>query len=174
VREINDAGLELVKKWEGVEDGDPTTVNLDPYLDPVGIWTIGWGHAIRDPKTGAFLRGKGARARAFALFPGGITVAQASALVRADLLDAAARVTALTEQVPLTDNQHAALCSFEFNCGALRGSTLLKLLRAGDYAGAAEQFGRWVNGTDPKTGKKVVLRGLVSRRRDERALFLQA
>lgn len=42
MREINQAGLDLIKSFEGILDGDPTTVNLDPYLDPVGIWTIGF------------------------------------------------------------------------------------------------------------------------------------
>ena len=28
---------------------------IDPYLDPIGIWTIGWGHAIS--VGGQFLRG---------------------------------------------------------------------------------------------------------------------
>jgi lysozyme len=35
----------------------------------VGIWTIGWGHAIRDGN--AFLRGQDNEARARALYPGG-------------------------------------------------------------------------------------------------------
>jgi lysozyme len=41
MREINQAGLDLIKSFEGILDGDPSTSNLDPYLDPVGIWTIG-------------------------------------------------------------------------------------------------------------------------------------
>jgi len=32
--------------FEGIPDGDPSTVKIDADLDPVGIWTIGWGHAI--------------------------------------------------------------------------------------------------------------------------------
>lgn len=172
MRAINRAGLELVKKWEGVLDGDPSTVNLDPYLDPVGIWTIGWGHAIRDTN-GKYLRGPAAKARARALYPGGITLAQAEELLRADLLDAAKDVAALVK-VPLSDNQFSALCSFEFNCGGLRNSTLLKKLQAKDYQGAADQFGRWVKGRHPKTGELITLPGLVKRRADERAMFLAA
>ena len=170
MRDIHPDGLELVKKWEGIMDGDPTTLNLDPYIDPVGIWTIGWGHAIRDPASaaGSYLRGPAAKATAFALYPGGITRAQAETLLKADLLDAARDVEHFVK-VPLTDLQFAALCSFEFNCGGLRRSTLLKLLNAGDYSGAAAQFNRWVTGL--VDGERRTLPGLVSRRRDERRLF---
>lgn len=170
MRAINQAGLELVKRWEGIMDGDPSTVNLDPYLDPVGIWTIGWGHAIRDV-TGKYVRGPEGKARARALYPGGITIQQAEDLLRADLLEACKDVVALV-RVPLTDNAFSALVSFEFNLGALRTSTLLKKLNARDYTGAAEQFGRWTKGRDPRTGNLITLNGLVSRRSDERSLFL--
>lgn len=168
MREINDAGLTLVKQWEGILDGDPTTVNLDPYLDPVGIWTIGWGHAITDPATGRFLRGKGAEQRARELYPGGITLPQAEDLLRADLLDAARDVAVLVT-VPLTDNQFGALVSFHFNTGALPSSTMRKLLNAGDYTGAALQFRKWVKGR--VDGVLVTLPGLVRRREAERQLF---
>lgn len=168
MRAISAAGLTLVKKFEGVVDGDPTTVNLDPYLDPVGIWTIGWGHAIRD-LSGHYLRGKATRAQARALYPDGLTVAQAETLLAADLLDAATDVQALV-RIPTTLQQFSALVSFEFNTGGLRRSTLLKKLNAGYYQAAADEFGRWVKGR--VRGQLVTLNGLVRRRADERALFL--
>ena len=170
MRQINTEGLELVKRWEGVLDGDPTTVNLDPYLDPVGIWTIGWGHAVRDPVTQKFLRGTVSKARAFALYPDGITRLQAEDLLRADLLDAARDVSALVKTT-LTDNQFSALVSFEFNTGGLAGSTLLKRLNVGRPDLTADEFKHWVMGTD--NGKKVMLPGLVHRREEERELFLE-
>lgn len=169
MRTINAAGLTLVKKWEGIMDGDPSTVNLDPYLDPVGIWTIGWGHAIIDPLTGTFVRGPAGKARAYALYPSGLTLPQAEDLLRADLLEASKDVAALVA-VPLNDNQFSALVSFEFNTGALKASTLLKLLNMNHaYAIAATQFKRWVKGR--VDGTLVTLPGLVSRRREERELF---
>lgn len=68
-----------------------------------------------------------------------------------------------------TQNQFDALVSLAYNIGtqALATSTLLKLHKAGDYAGAAEQFGRWV-----KAGGKT-LPGLVRRRAAEQALYLK-
>jgi len=166
MREINQAGLDLIKSFEGIPDGDPTTVNLDPYLDPVGIWTIGWGHALRDGS--GFLRGKENKRRAFSLYPGGLTLGQAEALLRADLIDKCRDVQALIK-VKVNDNQFAALISFAFNCGTqnLAKSTLLRLLNAGDVAGAATEFGKW-----NKAGGKV-LTGLTRRRAAEAGLFLK-
>lgn len=164
VREITQAGLDLVKSFEGLEDGDPTTVNLDPYLDPIGIWTIGWGHAIWVGND--FLRGANNRRPATALYPNGITRPQAEALLRADLLDTCRDVQTIVTQ-PVSDNQFAALVSFVYNCGVgnLKKSTLLRLVNAGDDAGAAAEFGKW-----NKAGGKE-LPGLTKRRAAEAALF---
>lgn len=165
-RDICQEAIDLVKKYEGIPDGDPSTVNIDPYLDPVNIWTIGWGHAIR--YDGRFLKGEADRAQMHALYPEGITLAQAEALLHADLIDTGSTVQTMLA-VQVNDNEFGALTSFAFNlgCGNLRSSTLLKLLNANDRAGAADQFLRWVRAD----GK--VLPGLVKRRAAERSLFLE-
>jgi lysozyme len=164
VREINQAGVDLIKSFEGLGDGNPATVNLDPYLDPIGIWTIGWGHAIWDGND--FLRGANNKRRAAALYPGGITQSQAEALLRADLLDSCRDVQTVVTR-PISDNQFAALTSFAYNCGIgnLNKSTLLRLVNAGDFSGAANEFGKW-----NKAGGKI-LPGLTKRRAAETALF---
>ena len=63
-----------------------------------------------------------------------------------------------------------ALVDFAFNCGcgAFAGSTLLKLLNAGDYPGAAAQFDVW----DHASGK--VVAGLLRRREAETQEFATA
>lgn len=63
-------------------------------------------------------------------------------------------------KVVLTQNQFDARVSFVFNVssGSFTRSTLLKKRNAGDYAGAADAFLKWVNAN----GKK--LSGLVKRR----------
>ncbi len=125
---------------------------LAAYRDPVGVWTIGYGHA-GDVQAGDV-----------------ITPHQAEVLLAADVAVAEAAVRRLV-RVPLTQGQFDALVSFVFNLGAgrLSGSTLLAKLNARDYAGAAREFGRWVKGT--VDGRKVNLPGLVKRRAAERALF---
>jgi lysozyme len=169
LRAVPRDGIELIKSFEGIPDGDPRTLNIDAYLDPVGIWTIGWGHAI--PFEGGFLRGAANLPTARALYPGGITLGQAETLLRADLLDTAAAVLRLVK-VPLGKGPYGALVSFAFNVGvgALGGSTLLRLLNAGDSTGAAQQFLKWNNAR--VNGVLKPLPGLTRRRRAERALFL--
>jgi lysozyme len=159
----------LIKSFEGICDGDPKTVNLDPYLDPVVIWSIGWGHAIR--LNGRFLKGAADAALAKSLFPSGITFAEAEALLAEDVAPVAIYLNAVFPW--LTQNQFDALISFVFNIGIgkFENSTLFKKLKAGDIAGAAAEFGRWIHGTD-KRGNKIVLPGLVKRQEAQCALFL--
>lgn len=169
LRDVPQEGMELIKSFEGIPDGDPTSVNLDAYLDPVGIWTIGWGHAIT--YQGIVLRGPQNKGIARALYPGGITLAQAEMLLRGELVNFARDVLRLAK-VPLDDGQFAALVSFAFNCGSanLGASTLLRRLNSGDLAGAADQFLLWNKAR--KNGALVELPGLTRRRRAERAMFL--
>ncbi|MBP8282382.1 MAG: lysozyme [Chromatiaceae bacterium] len=135
------AGIALIQAHEGLR--------LTAYRDPVGIWTIGYGSTSH-------------------VHPGmQITRDQATLRLYHDVDDAEATVNRRVT-VPLTQSQFDALVSLVFNIGggAFRKSTLLQKLNAGDYAGAAGEFGRWVK------AKGRVLPGLVTRRAAERALFL--
>jgi lysozyme len=71
-------------------------------------------------------------------------------------------------KVLVSVNEAVALADFAFNVGGTQfcGSTLVKRLNAEDYAGAANEFPRWIysNGED--------MPGLVIRRQAERDLFL--
>ena len=165
-RDVNQATVTLVRSFEGIPDGDPSTVNIDPYLDPVNIWTIGWGHAIRYQNR--FLKGEADHVLVKSLYPDGITLDQAVALLQADLANAGRDVLSVVG-VPLNDNRFGALTSFTFNLGVgnLASSTLLKKLNVQDYAGAADEFPRWVRSNGQ------VLPGLVKRRAAERELFLK-
>ena len=66
-----------------------------------------------------------------------------------------------------TQGQIDAMVSFAYNVGvgAFRSSTLLKKHKAGDYKGAAAEFGKWVF----NDGKR--MNGLVRRREAERKLY---
>lgn len=135
-------GLALIQVAEGFRP--------NAYICPAGVLTIGYGHTGSDVTPGMV-----------------ITEAQALALLRKDVASFEAAVSALV-RVPLTQGQFDALVSFAFNlgAGALKASTLLRLLNGGDYAGAAAQFARWTKG-----GGKI-LPGLVKRRAAEARLFL--
>jgi lysozyme len=70
--------------------------------------------------------------------------------------------------IALTQGQFDALVSFSFNVGLgnLQRSTIRMKVNRGDFEGASESFLDWT-----KAGGKV-LKGLVNRRNDEKALFL--
>ena len=71
-------------------------------------------------------------------------------------------------RAPVTEGQFIALLDFAYNCGegALRRSTLLKLLNAGKVINAGYEFKRWA-----RAGGRE-LPGLVRRREAEKELFL--
>lgn len=169
VRDTPAEAVELIKAFEGIPDGDPATVNIDAYLCPAGVWTIGWGHAIVDG--GQQLKGAANKSRARTLYPGGITRAQAEQLLRADLIPRAASVLSAVK-VPLSDGEFGALIAFVFNVGSANfaASTLLRKLNAGDRRGAADQLLAWDKAR--VNGVLTALPGLTRRRRAERALFL--
>lgn len=122
------------------------------YPDPAtggAPWTIGYGATGADIKQGTVWSQQ-----------------------RADN-DLRQRITDISEdidllvKVPLTNNQRAALASLIYNIGrtAFQQSTLLKLLNAKDYVGAAHQFTVWNRAANK------VLAGLINRRAREVLLF---
>lgn len=147
-KRINQAGLDIIKEFEKGPGG--ASPALEAYRDPVGVWTIGWGHT----------RG---------VHPGDvISKADAEAFLRQDLTWAEDAVAHLVHS-HLSSNQFSALVSFVFNVGVqnFRMSTMLKLLNAFDYDGASRQFVRWVYGGGD------YLPGLKRRRLVELELFMK-
>ena len=144
MRHINEAGLALVKEFEGCR--------LTAYPDPGtggAPWTIGYGST------------KG-------VTPGmTITEEEAERRLRDDLEAAEQCVERSIKGVILTDDEFSACVALSFNigCGAFSGSTLARKLNAGDREGAALEFRRWSN-----AGGKVMA-GLVRRRAAEAQLF---
>ena len=164
VRSCNAATVALIKNAEGLGPNARPGQNAFPYVDPVSIWTIGWGHVIRDASH--MLKSPQDDARVTALYPNGISLDDAEALLKADLIAFARDVQAMV-RVAVNDNEFGALVSFAFNLGseALAGSTLLKLLNSGDFSGAAAEFPRWIY------ANHVPSQGLKNRRAAERKLF---
>ena len=141
---ISAKGLELIKQHEGCR--------LTVYRCPAGKPTVGYGHTGPDVDRW----GIGTK----------ISQQAADSLLASDVARFEQAVGRLV-LVPVNQYQFDALVSFAFNlgAGALGMSTLLKRLNAGDYKGAAAEFGRW-----NKAGGKI-LPGLTRRRAAERALF---
>lgn len=146
MRHITAIGLALIQHFEGF---CPTI-----YLCPSDVPTIGYGHVVQAEERPRFL--------------GGITEAEALALLRRDVEEAERSVLRLIS-VPLTDGQFDALVSFTYNVGsgALQRSTLRQKINRGESQDAPRELQRWVWGR----GRK--LPGLVRRRQSESFRFVQ-
>jgi lysozyme len=117
-------GLEALKEYEGFRD--------KAYKDTGGVWTIGYGTTV--------VEGQPVECGQT------ITLAKAIECLK---FDCAWAQTAVNQAVrsSLKQSQFDALVSFVYNIGeqAFKASTLLRKLNAGDYAGAAKEFDRWVH-----------------------------
>ena len=144
---ISEKGLSMIERFEGC------LLKASNKLD--GVWTIGYG------QTGRYY---GKRVRR------GMTTtkAEAHAWLRDHSIKTYEDAVTQAVKVPLNQNQFDALVSFTYNVGigALKQSTALRKLNAGDYAGAADALTMWTK------CRRKVLAGLVRRRKEERALFL--
>ncbi len=146
-------GIDLIKRSEGLI--------LHSYLCPANKLTVGYGHCGEDVKQGMV-----------------ITEGEAENLLKQDLKKFESKLNYSIEHDHLTlnQNQFDACISFIFNLGfsAFIFSTLYKKLKAGDYAGASDEFLKWVYITKTVNNERVKIRlkGLETRRNAERDLFL--
>ena len=153
---IGPAGIALIKQFEGCarRRGDG---RFEAYPDPGtggDPWTIGWGATGHCHVTGGRIG------------PGTIwTQDQCDARLEADLARYAAEVARALGDCPTSQHQFDALVSFHYNTGAIARATLTRLHKAGDHAGAAAEFAKWVNAG----GRR--LAGRVRRRAAEAALY---
>ena len=140
--QTSDKGLEFTMSSEGVR--------LKAYQDTGGVWTNGLGHTGPDVFEGQV-----------------ITKEQALAWFRNDIKGAERAVDRLVK-VALTQGQFDACVDMVFNVGegAFSKSTFLRLLNAGNYTAASEEFKRWVY----DNGK--VQPGLVKRAAGRKEMFL--
>jgi len=133
-------GLDMLADLEGF--------SATPYADYKGS-SIGYGHLIKPGEDLTY-----------------VSVDQARELLAQDVADAE-RAVRTAVAIGLTESQFDALVLLAYNIGegAFRRSTLVRKLNAGDVAGAAQEFPRWV-----RAGGQVNV-SLVKRRDRERALF---
>jgi len=145
--QISDKGIALIKHHEGVR--------LKPYQDCVKLWTVGVGHLIGDGKS---LPPEWNRV---------LTMEEVDGILRKDLARFEQGVSKFCP-VQLTQGEFDALISFSFNLGlgVLQRSTLRQKILRNDKKGAAEEFTKYV-----RAGGKII-KGLVTRRNDEKQLFL--
>jgi lysozyme len=137
--------VKLIQQFEGCK--------LRAYPDPGtggDPWTIGWG------STGSDIR------------PGTVwTQAQADDRMKDDIAHFGRGVLSQIGDAPADAHQIAAMVSLAYNIGLgnFAKSSVLRMHKAGDYAGAQASFGAW----NKAAGK--VMAGLTRRRAVEAALY---
>lgn len=155
---VSDKCIKMIMHHEGVRN--------KPYQCPALLWTVGVGHVIDPSHAKLTLDGRKQV---------GIPAGWNRVLSNEEIMDILKKDLTRFEQgvsrlitVPLTQGQFDALVSFSFNVGLgnLQKSTIRMKVNRGDYEGGAEGLLDWT-----KAGGKV-LKGLLNRRNDERALFL--
>lgn len=125
-------------------------VRYKPYQDVVGVWTVCYGHTGKDIMLGKTY-----------------TETECRALLNKDLNTVAHQINPYIKQ-PIPETMRGALYSFAYNVGAgnFQTSTLLRKINQGDQKGACDQLRVWIY------AKKVIWKGLVTRREIEREVCL--
>ena len=149
----------MIKHHEGVK--------ATPYRCPARLWTVGVGHVI-DPNHARVPFADRLNLELPAEWNRTLSQDEIDEILRQDLRRFEAGVKRLCPN-GLDQGKFDALVSFSFNVGlgSLQKSTLRMKHNRGDYEGAAEEFLKWA-----KAGGKV-LKGLLKRREDEKALYLK-
>jgi lysozyme len=148
-------------------------VRKKPYLDSVLLWTTGVGHLIATPEQLRMTldERKAAKANGTLICPiewnRKLSDDEVDAILQADLQRFERGVLRYCP-AGITQGRFDALVSFSFNVGlgTLQRSTLRQKHNRGDYDGAADEFLKYCKAA----GK--VLKGLLNRRKDERAMYL--
>ena len=155
---VSPKACEVIRHHEGVR--------YKPYRCPAALWTIGVGHVLYPEQAKIPM----AERMNFPLRPEDnrqFTKEEVDGILRADLQRFERGVHSFCP-VPLTQGMYDSLVSFSFNVGlgTLQRSTLRQKLLRGDKEGAAEELLKYC------TAGGKILKGLQTRRIDERAVFL--
>jgi lysozyme len=150
-------GIDLIKHFEGLHDGDLKQIGLQPKKCPAGIWTEGYGIAMRDSK-GNFLKGN-------TMPKGTISTEEEAVKQLADHLGIYEGIVMRKIKVPLKQNEFDALVSHTYNTGG--SDTLFKLI---NQNAPKEQIEKWFT-TKYITANGKRFQGLVNRRNAEAKLY---
>jgi lysozyme len=156
--QVSEKCLKMLQHHEGIRQ--------KPYRCPAKLWTVGCGHVLYPRQAQMKLEERDS-------FPleerdnRTFSMDEVNEIMKNDL-NRFERGVEKYCPVKLTQGQFDALVSFSFNLGlgTLQRSTLRQKVIRGEMEEAAEEFLKYT-----LAGGKV-LKGLVTRRNDERALFL--
>lgn len=153
-------GIDLIKHFEGLHDGDLHTIGIQPKMCPTGIWTEGYGRAMRD-KNGNFIKGKEHKKLAYASIT--ITTEEQAKKALQEDLPRYERLVIINSKRILAQNEFDALVSHRYNTGGSK--TLAKMVNSRNPL--LKDW--WVSHYIIGGGKK--LKGLVERRKSEAKLY---
>jgi lysozyme len=144
---VSERAIKLIKHHEGVRNR--------PYRCPANLYTVGVGHLIGDGKS---LPESWNRT---------FSQEEIDGLLKSDLKRFELGVHKMLPNVPLRQHEFDAIISFCFNLGlgCFQRSTLRQALLRGDKKAAMESLVKYC-----RAGGKI-LKGLQTRRLDEKALF---
>jgi lysozyme len=157
-------GERLIKESESLHDGDLSLIGLQPKMCPAGIWTEGYGRAMRDDK-GEFIKGIANKALAFSRISIHNEIEASKAL--AEDLGPREQLVMQKIKTPLTQNKFDALVVLFYNIGF--SDTLTKLINTNASKEAIEAW--WTTHYVTGQGNPKPLPGLVLRRKKEVNLF---
>ena len=146
---LSDNGVDFIKGYEGFSEV--------PYLDVVGVPTIGFGTTHYEDR------------RAVKLSDPDMNSYEATRVLRDEVDRVYGHAVNTYVQVDVTQNQFDALVSFTYNEGptAFKASHLLRYLNEGNCIKAANEFPKWTR------AGLTHYAGLAKRREAERKLFLK-
>ena len=155
---VSGKAIKMIQHHEGVRQ--------KPYRCPAKLWTVGVGHVLYPAQGKLKIEDR----MGIELLPEDnrtFTMEEINGILRNDL-NRFERGVAQFCPIPLTQGMFDCLVSFSFNVGlgTLQRSTLRQKLLRGDKEQAAEELLKYC-----MAGGKI-LKGLQTRRIDERALFL--
>jgi lysozyme len=171
---MNSAGIELICHFESLHDGDLSQIGAQPKMDPIGIWTVGYGHAVWNVAQKRWYKGEKDKDIVYKMFPS-LTNDEAKTLLRTDLPTYEQAVLRMIKRRDLTENEFSALVSFAYNCGThyknkLGISIPFKIWSMVDNrASTGVMFNYWCTSVIKAGGK--ILPGLVRRRKSEAMLY---
>lgn len=159
---ISQKGINFIKSFELLHDGDLKMPGLQPQMDPAGIWTEGYGRAMRN-KNGVFLKGLKDKKEAYS----NITINTPEEALNALKQDIPSRERIVMQKikVPLNQNQFDALVSYVYNTGG--SSTLYNLI---NNNASCKDIRKWIE-EHYITSDGKLYNGLVRRRKAEADLY---
>jgi lysozyme len=171
---FNDNGTQLVCHFESLHDGDLSAIGAQPKMDPVGIWTVGYGHALWNVAEKRWYKGDKDKAAVYKMYPS-LTEPEARILLKTDIPQYEQAVLKMIRRRDLSENEFSALVSFAYNCGTHYQNALgmwvpYKIWSLVDKrVSVSEMYNYWCTSVIKGGGK--ILAGLVRRRKSEAMLY---